>query len=76
MKTLLLLAMVAIAGCGLTACEPIKTSDGMDVTSAEMSVYVDPGTGCQYLITSTTEGRAMTPRLRSDGGPLCESTER
>lgn len=71
----LFLALLACAG--LAACNPsTKTPDPGAMSSiggwGGVQFFVDPATGCHYL-RSANGAAALTPRMRADGGQLCEA---
>ena len=48
---------------------PLDSTDNRDTgVRSDMTVLTDHGTGCQYL---TTGRGGLTPRLDSDGKPMC-----
>lgn len=68
----IIVGVVSSAGmwAGQTAALALKTeADPQPSTSTQESVrlWVDQGTGCEYLVTPTS----ITPRLYSDGYPVC-----
>lgn len=50
--------------------ERIKKVNDKIVKPIEESIYTDPETGCQYI----TRYQGITPRLGTDGFPLCENS--
>jgi hypothetical protein len=58
---------------------PIKTDNvegkmrGRRGGGEQVRVWRDPGTGCQYLIWESRRRGGMTPRLTSDGRPMCRA---
>ena len=53
----------------LTACGDARTADNKLDAAYDPVVYVDRGTGCQYL--STGNMYSMTPRLNASGKHIC-----
>lgn len=78
-----LISLVLLAGCEKLSSEfqsaPIKatTIEGKVRTARgggeEVRVWRDPETGCEYLLWEGKRKGSMTPRLTSDGRPMCKS---
>lgn len=83
MRTLLITAMVG----GLMACSPVvetETESSSRILDSNriqpgtyggrVSTYIDPDTQCQYLLfTYPGPAVAVTPKLNSQGSPICGS---
>ena len=70
------LAAIAIAGCTDNRPEGRKlTKKGEAGISAEVLIWSDPETTCEYLIYDRKSGSAgmggITPRLDAQGEPMC-----
>lgn len=57
----------------LTACGDARTADNKLAAAYDPVVYVDRGTGCQYLATGNMY--AMTPRLNASGKHICKAVQ-
>lgn len=68
---------LTIAGASLalilTACGDARTADNKLDAAYDPVVYVDRGTGCQYL--STGNMYSMTPRLNASGKHICAAVQ-
>lgn len=62
---MVVLAAVGLAGCDSEPQETVEPSTWMDVT-----VFTDPDTGVQYLISDGMKERGITVRLNPDGTPM------
>jgi hypothetical protein len=63
MKRILILA-VLLTGCARNAHDDTDPPDGM----SGMDLFTDNATGCQYLgYGASSNGKALTPRIASDG---------
>ncbi len=73
-------AMIALAASALGGCQqvgsPLPESETGDLgVGNDMRKWVDPSTGCAYLIYKNNQGNAsvggFTIRFRADGKPDC-----
>lgn len=67
--------LIAIA-LTLAACQPAETGqEGTreieQSTSTSVRRWVDPQTGCEYLLYTASERGGLSPRLGRDGRPIC-----
>ncbi|VVD70795.1 DUF6440 family protein [Pandoraea anhela] len=63
-------AAIVFASLVLTGCGPLDgTDDARTGTRSGLTIYVDHGTGCQYLRVGGYDG--IFPRLGADGRPIC-----
>ncbi len=73
-----LFGAIALTGCDRFESQPINATnvEGKVRSSRnggeEVRVWRDPETGCQYLLWERRQRGAMTPRLGSDGKPICK----
>jgi len=71
---LALLACVAVVGCNGDP-RPNESTPHATVYHAMdrivPGIWTDAETGCQYLLVRVKEGNSVTPRLGSDGKPMC-----
>lgn len=61
-------ASLVLSGCGGRPLD--STDDARTGTRSDLAVYVDYGTGCQY-ITMAGQYLPLTPRLDATGRPMC-----
>jgi hypothetical protein len=66
---LLLLGILLSLAANYAGLIPTDATDKGRNTRSGLSLKTDYGTGCQYLVA----GDAMTPRLDSQGLPICGS---
>ncbi len=57
----------------LAACGDARTADNKLDAAYDPVVYVDHGTGCQYLATGGMY--SMTPRLNASGKHICAAVQ-
>ncbi|WWQ12978.1 hypothetical protein PQ43W_32 [Ralstonia phage PQ43W] len=69
-----LLCLIVVAAVLLGGCDATATAEEGAMHASFLAVYADPATGCQYLRAEAWGG--LTPRLRSDGRPMCDETKR
>ena len=58
-----------------SACAEHSRSDNVDNVDNnihDLIVWVDPDTGCKYIIQDRTLIRAITPKLNDEGKPDCD----
>lgn len=72
----LILCLASLTGCNRAvegqAAEAPPTNDvGLTWANDAQTIFRDDETGCQYLYQST----GITPRLGSDGRPMCDQSE-
>ncbi len=66
----LAVSIVALVAPGLQAA---TKAPSLPAASIDVSVWTDPGTGCQYLVDTPTRYRgSMTPRMQANGKQVCE----
>jgi len=65
----ILLSMLVLVSITVSANEPDN------LPTEAVVVWVDPFTGCEY-VTLKRSGTVLTPRLQSNGKPLCRRNGR
>ena len=69
---LLLLAVYVACAAACTRVDEVRDGEGEVIYfGSGINIWVDPDTGCNYLVYSAHNKGAMTPRLNSDGTPYC-----
>jgi hypothetical protein len=71
MKKLLLLLVLVFVFI-LTGCRENTEYNPENSSNDSVSVYTDSKTGCEYLIYASGYKGGITPRLGSDGHPICK----
>lgn len=61
-----------VAGSALSALLSTSLASTQPGASMTINHWVDPGTGCHYLLTGAG---VLTPRLHSDGTQVCDYSE-
>lgn len=73
-KTFLVGAVLSIlAACNSAQAGPITEEPALDVEKpySSVSLWIDPDTGCQYLLYSHYNQGGITPRLSQQGTVIC-----
>ena len=72
------LILCAAAIFGLVGCHasPIPAAAPETYEGYAPNAFTDGHTGCQYLVINNSVGSALTPRLASDGLPMCPNVKR
>lgn len=68
------LLLAVLVGCAQAPDASAPTSverRGIEDTKAQVSRYIDPETGCEYLVSWIYKGGGLTPRLGPGGEPMC-----
>ena len=69
---LLLLAVYVACAAACTRVDEVRDGEGEVIYfGSGINIWVDPDTGCNYLVYAAPNRGAMTPRLNSDGTPYC-----
>jgi hypothetical protein len=65
----MLSALALLASC--TERNPPNSAPGTMDYPQSVRVYTDAETGCQYLVDTAYKQGGITPRLNSNGQPVC-----
>ncbi len=69
---LLLLAVYVACAAACTRVDEVRDGEGKVIYFGNgVNIWVDPDTGCNYLVYSEYNKGAMTPRLNPNGTPYC-----
>ena len=69
---LLLVAVYVACAAACTRVDEVRDGEGKVIYFGNgVNIWVDPDTGCNYLVYSEYNKGAMTPRLNPDGTPYC-----
>lgn len=70
MKGAIILLALLCSGCGQKLIDDMNQArrESNARGGYEVDIYLDSGTGCQYV---GIQGRALTPRIGTDGKQIC-----